>query len=210
MNLHDELTARYDALFGTSASWSDDRDGIRVQRYRPRKNVMLEPTSDVFVTAGMSARSMNVPRVDVPSRTELLVVAPPEWTKVYETGDDEFFVVDTLRTTARYPFERNTFLGANHTVPAGRPLAPQTPMCGWVLTTPLILERPAPIATSHGDVTLLLMTPLHAAELAFAQSSGTAALMNRIFSLLETLGVDWSFLLAPKRPDVVAGTTIIV
>jgi hypothetical protein len=205
----ESLRAHYDRTFGAKPSWSREENGLAVLRYLPRKGVMLEPTSEIFVTAGMSDRAMKVPDPETPDRVELMVACPGNWKELYATSIDALFVVDTLRTCARFPFEHQAFLGHLHTLPAGRPLAPQTEMAGWVLTTPLVLEDSEPIPGADGLVHPLLMTPLYLSELAYARAKGTAALMDRLFSLVGTFGADWSFLLRPKRPDTVAGHTLV-
>lgn len=204
-----KLLDQYDRVFGSKPAWVSGTKGLRIAQYRPKScAVLLDTDSQVFITAGMSSSPMSVPDADTPARVELLVAVPGNWEQVYGSSIDRFFLVDTMLTMARYPFEHGTHLANLHTVPAGRALDTATAMCGWLLTDPFLFDRPVEVEAAGKSVALLLLTPLYEMELSYAGAKGSAALLDRLFAMAESLGLDWAFFMRPQRPDTVGGTTL--
>jgi hypothetical protein len=192
-----------------------ETEGLTIAALAPTRDVMAEPTTRLVLTDGMSRRAMNAPE-GAPARVELACAVPEQFEQAYACELAGSWLVDAMRELAAYPSRNGTWLGAGHTLPVGRPLAPQTEMTGLLLSMPLVLEdqRHWSVgddlvgAAPEGPVHVLLVTPLYPGELVLARDQGTEALMSRLFSLVEAVGQDWSFFTLPQRPDTVFGSTI--
>jgi hypothetical protein len=57
-------------------------------------------------------------------------------------------------------------------------------------------------------VARLLLTPLYEIERTYARAKGSATLLDRLFAMAESLGLDWAFFMRPQRPDTVGGSTL--
>jgi len=200
---------QWKAIFGAEPVWSDADPEVEVSLFRPALPVMLEPGSEVLVTAGASRRPMNAPP-EQPALIEYLMVLPAAWRELYGEDPAALFAVDTLRVIANYPHRSGAWLGQGHTLPAGRPIHPTTEMNGWVLTNALIFEQQPELSVGGNPVAPLLLTPLYPLELSLARGQGTDALMDRLFRMVGALQQDWSFFLLPERPDTVGGNTFFV
>lgn len=85
----------------------------------------------VLVTGGMGAYPMDVPE-DYPfNRAELMILLPPTW-NIKSEDEKDYWPIRWLKNLARLPIERNTWLGAGHSIPTGDALE-GTPFKGFVL-----------------------------------------------------------------------------
>lgn len=144
---------------------------------------------EVVVTSGMSARPMNVPD---DSRefafAEVLAILPRGWPMLQTTWADErnYWPMRLLKTLARFPHERNTWVAMHHTLGNGaaeygaQPYAEGTGLCAALLTPPLtlgesawVLERP-----NGAKCFFWAVVPLHAAELRYKMQHGAEALIE--------------------------------
>ena len=197
----------YAGVLGAPTAVLEADDDLTIAALAPTRGVMVEPTTRLLLTDGMSRQPMKVPD-RIPARVELLAAVPAAFEQAYACEIATSWLVDMLRTLAAYPARTGTWLGAGHTLPIGRALAPQTDMAGLLLSVPLVLEYERLWSFGDEPIHLLLATPLHPAELSLARTQGTGALMNRLFALVETVGQDWGFFTLPKRPDTVLGPAI--
>lgn len=140
-------------------------DGIQVLVIDP------EPGRDYYtlLTWGMGARPMELPP-DLAGqqleRAELMMLLPAGW-KLDDEGENWRWPVRWLRLLARMPAEQGTWLGWGHTVPNGRPFAPNTLLCGTMLVDPLDAPEPAAICPLPGGeaVNFYQLLPLYAPEM---------------------------------------------
>ncbi|WP_433590497.1 suppressor of fused domain protein [Nocardia sp. CA-145437] len=129
-----------------------------------------------LVTEGMSGRPMRVPE-GVSPLAELMIGLPADWPLPDDGGS---WPVHLLKYMARFPHERETWLGAWHLVPNGdpvQPYAPDTPFAGVVVTPMLDVEPEARVIESSTAINLLALVPLHQAEVALKIDHGTDALI---------------------------------
>jgi hypothetical protein len=140
-----------------------------------------------LVTSGMSERAMCVPE-SAPhlAHGELFVLLPPEW------NTSIAWPIRLLRQLARYPHERETWLGCGHTVRNGDsadPLGSGLSFCAVLLTRPVTL-RPgfSELPLRGRSIYFYQVIPLYREEIRFALRHGTGALLAR-FSQYQTSDV---------------------
>lgn len=178
---------------------------------------VFEPSPDVphvtLVTAGMSDLPMPIPGTDARLRMELMLGLPRGWPGLDPPGssalaalalEENFWPLRLLKDVARYPSSFDASLSWGHMVDvsAGGLDRGPAPFSGAVIGPPLgypaeLMRAPTP----RGDVQLLAVMPVTAAEVAFTASlpSGGEALVDR---MLEA-GAD--AVIAPGRASVVQG-----
>ena len=144
---------------------------------------------EVVVTRGMSAKAMAVPSdSSEPRFAELLAVLPKGWpirTSAFG-AEGNYWPIRLLKTLARHPAERNTWLGFGHTHANGsseaavKPYAQNTALCATVVLPPATLgERAWNFRRPDGEeVFLWAAVPLHLSELKFKQRHGVGALLD--------------------------------
>lgn len=159
----------------------------------------------VLVTSGMSNRAMAVQQgYEECARAECFLCLPAEWPlSMINRGwrEPEFaWPFYLLQECARFPFERETWLGYGHSVPIPHALDPGGRFSGVSVLQPLLLPEDF-IAVEAGDdqvIWLLPVFPCTPAEMTFKRNHGYAALSHR-FSETQV-----SELLDPLRPSVAA------
>jgi len=148
-----------------------------------------------LVTSGMSQRAMTVPAgAENFAYGELFLSLPPEW------DVSVAWPIRLLRELARYPHERDTWLGCGHTIQNGQngqhgqhgqngqngqngqdgPYGDGVRFCATLLTHPVTLgaelaERRLPGRSIH----FYQLIPLYLEEIRFALRHGTGALLAR-------------------------------
>lgn len=122
-----------------------------------------------LVTLGMGGRPMHLPPDLADSgleRAELLILLPADWRV---DGEEErwHWPLRWLRLLAGMPADQDTWLGWGHTIPAGRPFAPNTRLSGILLADPLDAAEPAAICPlpQGGEVNFYQMLPLYPEEM---------------------------------------------
>ncbi len=141
----------------------------------------------VLMSVNMSALAMSVPpETDWPNRAELMVCLPDNWLLNEDDFRDErnYWPVRWLKILARYPHKECTWLGNGHTIATDEPAAPVAEgvdFRGFLFWHPAFLSRGARRFQLPGgrEVAFLAIVPLFAAELEFARSVGSDALVAR-------------------------------
>jgi hypothetical protein len=155
---------------------------------------IIPPTEErpwqTFVTMGMGACRMNVPRemrnrkLD---RAELLVCLPPDWDiskLLSDDGTDDvseeiYWPIRYLKVLARLPIEHDTYLGYGHTVPSGNgSFAENTGFDSVMLTLPNTfgIESFICVLPDGGEVNFYQVIPLYESELTFKKKHDATAL----------------------------------
>ena len=167
--------------------------------------LLVKPTESrnfyTLVTAGMSAKPMEVPKeMAVFARSELIVTLPPDnlflsgIVASVESGDegveDEdppgFFPIRYLKQYARYPHLVDTWLGPGHTLVTSdppSPLAPETAMTAFLVHFPFAIpshEGWKFTAKDGNDISLLQLYPIHTDELEFKLNNDGDALADKL------------------------------
>jgi Suppressor of fused protein (SUFU) len=131
-----------------------------------------------LVTSGMSERAMPVPEwASHLAYSELFLLLPPEWD--VSIG----WPVRLLRELARYPHERETWLGCGHTVrnrKSAGPFASGLPFCAVLLAHPVTLGAEfSELRLRTRSIHFYQVVPLHREEIGFALRYGADALLAR-------------------------------
>jgi hypothetical protein len=146
-----------------------------------------------FVTMGMGARRMNVPReirnlkLD---RAALVVALPADWDLSELRAEMEgrgncpegrYWPIRWLKVLARLPLESDTWLGYGHSVPSGKPFAEDTKLSSVMLVMPEPYGDAASVCVLPGgdEVNFYQMVPLYESEVAFKKEHGAEALEKR-------------------------------
>ena len=130
-----------------------------------------------LVTSGMSQRAMTVPAgAEDFAYGELFLLLPPEW------DVSAAWPIRLLRELARYPHERDTWLGCGHTIQNGQdgPYGDGVRFCATLLTHPVTLEAELAERRLPGrSIHFYQLIPLYLEEIRFALRHGTEALLAR-------------------------------
>lgn len=174
--------AVYLELFGADALVYDDAlpgmlPHIDVYVHRPG---YCRREFHTLVTGGMSDLRMNLPAgapAEMPARVELIFYLPAD-------REPDAIYVDFLRTTARFPYDYNTWVCGGHTIPNGTPPQPIFP--GTPFDTLLLIGSVIDPDSRLGDrleldgdrVEFLWVVPITSAEREYKLRHGTAALLD--------------------------------
>ena len=155
-------------------------DGLEICVIGPRRHWPYY----TLVTLGMGARRMDLPPdLAEPEleRAELLMLLPGHW-QIDAAQEKWHWPLRWLRLMALLPAEQNTWLGWGHTIPNGRPFAPNTLLSGVMLVDPLAAAPPAAVCPlpQGGVVNLYQLLPLYDEELAFKLEQDADALLDRM------------------------------
>lgn len=170
--MREHVLTHFEQHFGKTRELLLSREGIDVWAW-PDPD---DPSSVILATVGMSGRDPHVPadtlRTGPAPRTELMMVALRE---------DARAVAMLLRDVADYPAARRTFVHWWHTLPAGRPLKPGSPLSSLLLTFPEF--GGADFATFQADakrVDVLWAVPISEPERALFAARGVDALEDAL------------------------------
>ncbi len=135
-----------------------------------------------LATSGMSDRAMLVPEgAEKLAYCELFLLLPPEWDVSIA------WPVRLLRDLARYPHERETWLGCGHTIRNGEsadPLGSEVSFGAALLTHPVTLGTDlAELSLRGRSIHFYQVVPLHREEIRFVLRHGTDALLARFAQL---------------------------
>lgn len=171
------------------------------------------PQRDWFtlVTSGMSDRPM-APPPDAAGydHAELMLCLPSTWPLSLEpwrveTFENEanYWPIRWLKILARFPHEYATWLWWGHSVPNDdppRPFAPNTRLCGVLLSTPVLAPPEFDTLEINPEKTIHFFSvlPIYAEEIDYKLQHGADSLLDR----LDRHGV--SELLDIARPNVCA------
>ncbi len=184
---------------------------------------LLYPTEErdffVIFTTGMSDLPMTMPEDTswadrkINERSELFCLLPPDWRAEFDKSTDEnerqryTWILNALKTAARFPHTNNCCFGSNHTLQYTEeniPFADNTRLCSVIFLH--LDERDfggkygddlSFIRTKDGSyINLLCFIPLYEDELNLKLESGSDELFMRMFG--ETV-TDFSQLII--RPD---------
>lgn len=164
---------------------------------------------EVLVTSGMSARPMTVPEDTLEAYfAELVAILPKGWPLANSDLKDErnYWPIRMLKTIARYPHEKGTYLAWDHIVLNGesaalaKPYAENTAFCGAMLVPPSQFKDEAWWSQrSDGHlIAFLTVVPLLLDELIYASEHGMEAFFDIFGDRDITLEID------PPRPSVMA------
>jgi hypothetical protein len=147
-------------------------------------------------TTGMSAQPMTVPEGNEDYQyAELFVQLPADWEYMKIEDPNYGWPIHWLRSTAKHPFQHNTWLGGPATIVANgdppQPLAPNTRF-----TSHLFLAEKSFVASDGKKIRLYRMIPLYTEERTLEIREGIAALLHAF----REHGV--SFVVDLKRPCV--------
>lgn len=125
----------------------------------------------VLVTCGMGAEPMAVPpelagcKAD---RAEIMMYLPPHWDPD-STDPKSTWPIGWLRLLAAMPRQQGTWLGWGHTIPNGRPFAPNCGFTGVMLLAPGGVPEEAAVCPlpGTGEVNLYQAAPLYNEEMAY-------------------------------------------
>jgi hypothetical protein len=179
--------------------FADEQQGeprIEVQHVQPE----LARPYHTLVTAGMSARAMQVPaNVDAPRFLELMVTLPEQW-QVGDRADTWHWPIRQLQTLAHLPHTSGSWLGWGHTVPNGeppRPLARSTKLCGAIIAPSLLVPRQFyELTFADRDITIFAVIPLYREEMEIKARAGMEALLTQLVER------DVNDLIEPRRRNV--------
>lgn len=154
-----------------------------------------------LVTTGMSGRPMNPPPGSDLRFAELAITLPPSWPVSNESLQQEkyYWPLRWLKDLARQPHLDGSWHGEGRVIPNGgppaQPLSAYTKFCALMLRIPRLLPAPfRELKTQDGSsLRFLTVLPIHAQELAVAESKGPVALEE----ILDRAGV--SECLEPTR-----------
>jgi hypothetical protein len=114
---------------------------------------------------------------DMPARTELIFYLPAD-------REPKDYYIDFLRTTARFPYDYDTWLCSGHTIPNGTPPRPIFPgaafdtllLIGTIVSPDNTLSERLVL---DGDaVDFLWIIPITAGEREYQRAHGTSALLD--------------------------------
>ena len=136
-------------------------------------------------TAGMSRKPMTVPReYDAEPFAETVICLPPNWPLGSQAFRDEnnYWPLRLLKMLARYPHQNNAWLYGGHSLPYGKPFAPNTRMSSVVLVRPRLLGAEPVLQVRDKRVLVWAACPLYDEELAYKNANGFAALANQFIN----------------------------
>jgi hypothetical protein len=139
---------------------------------------------------------------------ELMLCLPSSWSVekygvVSDETTDKNWPVLWLKRLARFPHEYKTWLWYGHSMPNGDPavpLAPDTELCGWVLTEPKLMPDDFKLLKRQDGsrVFFFAAVPIFREEMAVKIAEGT----ERLEELFEEFHV--TELVDPKRTNAAA------
>jgi tetratricopeptide (TPR) repeat protein len=147
--------------------------------------IPLEPNEHrpfhTFVTMGMSSRPMQTPwGEDV--FVELVIFLPKDWKvapKEWKSMNN-FWPINLLINSARYPFEHDTFLDIDHTISHGDPIdyyADNTRFCCVLIDEVNILPKEfSMLKTKDKVIHFWCLVPIYKEELAYGKNFGNRSL----------------------------------
>jgi|SRR5437868_10056816 len=138
-----------------------------------------------LITSGMSILPMQVPAgSDSPRHLELMMTLPQAWEPGESIQDEQNWPVRQLQSLARYPHQRNSWLGWGDVVPNAdppRPLARDTQLCGVIIVPSLLVPTDFyELATGAQTVAFYGAVPLYKEEMAMKSREGMAPLLERL------------------------------
>lgn len=162
-----------------------------------------------LVTSGMSDRPMAAPPDLVGAEyAEMMLCLPPDWPLALthnqvqmSAPEASYWPLRWLKILARFPHAYDAWLWWGHTLPNDeppQPFAPNTALCGLLLSDPTLAARgfgELPLAPDR-TVRYFSVVPIYATEMEHALQYGAESLMDRLKSRRV------SELLALRRPNV--------
>lgn len=157
-----------------------------------------------LVTKGMGAYRMNLPKELLQEdldRAELVICLPPDWQLSEEALNDAKWnwPIRLLRSTARLPYDENTWLGWGHSVgtPSRSPYHDSVGYCGAVLYSCGAFPWADSCALPEGgSVNFYQLIPLYSNEIDYKLEHGADALLDLFPS-------DFLTYCSPDRDNVV-------
>lgn len=143
-----------------------------------------------LITTGMSDLAMNVPEgMEDWQYAELLICLPPGWPISLQAFQEEknYWPIRWLKMLARYPYEADTWLAMDHSIPNGdppEPLADNTKMCGILLSPPIFFDEDffELSVTPNKTIHFYQLIPIHLEEMNFKIAEGSEALWEKFES----------------------------
>lgn len=158
-----------------------------------------------LVTCGMGGRCMNLPenaRKNSPDRIELMIDLPVDWGLDCNSLQQEElnWPVRLLKTLAEYPWVEGGWLRLGYALSWPEPLAGNTRLSGIILSSPAVesFGKCEVKVASGKTVQICQIIPLYPEELDYRLEHGTRKLYER-------LGEDFSYIVNPRRKNMVTG-----
>ena len=181
--------SQYESLFGRNIDYVREPQpevlpAIRVLRIPAVKVSWLRrfstPVHDrtVYVTQGMSQRSMNIPAEDAqryPARIELITYS----LGVYVGAQDGQDLVSAhLQALAAMPFQNDMFFGPLQTASVQEPICPGTDMNAFFFAVPDGIDMGKLCSCTAAAELVVSVMPITSAEHSFAVKNGSLALLE--------------------------------
>lgn len=178
------LKDHIDAYFGSISRIlsEDDPLGVNVDI------AVIEPDEFhnyyTLVTIGMGANRMDVPESFAEERlerAELIIYLPSDWDPDSTELKDRW-AVEQMRSIARLPLERNTWMGYGHMVSNGMPLADNTKLCATMLISvqDVADESLRCFLPDGEDVVFYQLFPIYKEEMDYKIAHGIKALIKKM------------------------------
>jgi suppressor of fused protein SUFU len=111
----------------------------------------VQPTAErpyhTLVTSGMSDKQMTAPEGAADFRYgEVMLCLPAEWKLSQDALKDQrnYWPIELLKSTARFPHEYDTWISFGHTITNGdppRPYGANTKLCGTLISVPVLAGK---------------------------------------------------------------------
>ena len=153
---------------------------------------VVEPSerrkSYTLITSGMSAKAMQAPPGKERYKyTELILSLPGSWPITQEPLQDQTadWPITWLKTIARLPHSKNTWVSLGHTITNGdppKPFSSGTDLCCWILSVPLLFGKQFHklIVNDEKTINFYCLLPIYREEMEFKQRKGAQPLLIKL------------------------------
>jgi len=172
---------------------------------------VIAPTSQrnyfTCVTSGMSDLPMDSPN-GCPRYAELLICLPPNWPMTKEDfvkSKDAYWPILWLKQAARYPYQANTYLSIDHSLPNGdppEPLGGNTEMAGMIIGPPFFFDEELFMLRVDDEkkICFLQLFPIYEKEMEYKIKYGAEKFWHNIFEACDgDLAAIAELMIDPRR-----------
>jgi hypothetical protein len=151
----------------------------------------VQPTAErpyhTLVTSGMSDRPMTVPTGAEDFRyAEVMLCLPQEWPLSEEAFKDQrnYWPVQLLKGTARFPHEYDTWVCFGHTITNGDPPEPydqSVKFSGSLISVPMLVDKEFwALKTADKTIRFYSIVPIYSQEMDFKVKQGADPLIDKL------------------------------
>lgn len=141
-----------------------------------------------FVTSGMSDRPMTVPVGAEDFRYgEVMLCLPADWKLIKEAFEEHqnYWPIELLNSTARFPHEYDTWVCFGHTITNGNPPKPYDPnarFCGCLISVPQLADKDFWTLQIDAEKTIRFYSviPIYREEMDFKVKHGADPLIDKL------------------------------